>query len=143
MAPICPGRNVALCPELSPTILEDSGDGLPVQTDYDTLRFLQSLPSCQIRHGYWIGQALRIVTAILRQVFCGAQGATLAFVTTATMLADALMKALVHCPSLLAAMNARRHVFVTSESSTGVKTTLPMSPELMPTLKMAIGSQVI
>ena len=56
---------------------------------------------------------------MLRQVFCGAQGATLAFVTTATMLADALTKALVHCPSLLAAMNARRYVFVTSDSSTG------------------------
>ena len=37
---------------------------------------------------------LRIVTAMLRQVFCGAQGATLASVTTATMLADALTKAL-------------------------------------------------
>ena len=59
------------------------------------------------------------------------------------MLADALTKALVHCPSLLAAMNARRHVFVTSESSTGVKTTLPMFSEPMPTLKMAIGSQLI
>ena len=63
---------------------------------------------------------------MLRQVFCGAQGATLAFVTTAMMLADASTKALVHCPSLLAAMNARRYVFVTSDSSTGVKTTLPM-----------------
>ena len=61
---------------------------------------------------------LRIVTAMLRQVFCGAQGATLGFVTTATMLGNALTKALVHCPSLLAAMNARRHAFVTSESST-------------------------
>ena len=77
------------------------------------------------------------------QIETGAQGATLAFVTTATMLADALTKALVHCPSLLAAMKAHRHVFVTSESSTGVKTTLPMSSEPMPTLKMAIGSQLI
>ena len=59
------------------------------------------------------------------------------------MLADALTRALVHCPSLLAAMNASRHVFVTSESSTGVKTTLPMSSEPMPTLNMAIGSQPI
>ena len=84
---------------------------------------------------------LRIVTAMLGQVFCGAQGATLAFVTTATMLADALT--LVDCPLLLAAMNARRHVFVISDSSTGVKTTLPMLSELMPTLKMAIGSQLI
>ena len=57
MAPICPGRNVALCSELSSTILEDSGDGLPAPTDCDTLRFLHPLPSCQIRQGYWIGQA--------------------------------------------------------------------------------------
>ena len=63
---------------------------------------------------------------MLRQVFCGAQGPTLAFITTATMLADALTKALVHSPSLLAAMNARRYVFVASDSSTSVKTTLPM-----------------
>ena len=75
---------------------------------------------------------LRIVTAMLRQVFCGAQGATLAFVTTATMLADALTKALVHCPSLLATMNARRYVFVTSDSSTSEKTTLPMPSEVVP-----------
>ena len=72
---------------------------------------------------------LRIVTAMLRQVFCGAQGATLAFVTTATMLADALTKPLVHCPSLLAAMNARHYVFLTSESSTGERTTLPAPSE--------------
>ena len=50
MAPICPGRNVAFCSELSPTILEDSGDGFLAQTDCDTLRY-------QIRQGYWIGQA--------------------------------------------------------------------------------------
>ena len=59
---------------------------------------------------------LRIVTAMLRQVFCGAQGAALVFVTTATMLADALTKALVHCVSL-ACGNERtglRIVFVTS-----------------------------
>ena len=49
----------------------------------------------------------------------------------------------VHCPSLRAAMNARRHVFVTSDSSTSVKTTLPMPSEPVPTLKMAIGSQLI
>ena len=41
----------------SPTILEDSGDGFLAQTDCDTLRFLQSLPNCQVRQGYWIGQA--------------------------------------------------------------------------------------
>ena len=49
------------------------------------------------------------------------------------MLANAVTKALVHCPSMLAALNARRHVFVTSDSSTGVKTTLPMPSEPMPT----------
>ena len=43
---------------------------------------------------------------------------------TAAMPADDLTKALVHCPSLLAAMNARRYVFVTSDSSTSVKTNL-------------------
>ena len=57
MAPICPGRNVAFCSELSPTILEDSGAAFLAQTDCDTLRFLQSLSSCQVRQGYWIGQA--------------------------------------------------------------------------------------
>ena len=62
---------------------------------------------------------LRFVTAMLRQVFSGAQGASLAVVTTATM---------------LAAMNARRHVFVTSDSSTSVKTTLPTPSESVPTL---------
>ena len=135
---------MALCSEHSPTILEDNGDGFLAQTDCDTLRFLQSLSNCQVRQGHWIGQATpnRDGNAETK-VFCGAQGATLAFVTTATMLADALTKALVHCPSLLEVMNARRHVFVTSESSTSVKTTLPMSSEPMPTLKMAIGSQLI
>ena len=32
-------------------------DGFLAQTDCDTLRFLQPLSSCQIRQGYWIGQA--------------------------------------------------------------------------------------
>ena len=31
VAPICPGRDVAFCSELSPTILEDSGDGFLAQ----------------------------------------------------------------------------------------------------------------
>ena len=34
------------------TILEDSGGGFLAQTDCDTLRFLQPLPSCQVRQGY-------------------------------------------------------------------------------------------
>ena len=57
VASVCPGRDVAFCSELSPTILEDSGDGFLAQTDCDTLRFLQSLSSCQVRQGYWTGQA--------------------------------------------------------------------------------------
>ena len=143
MAPNCPGRNVALCFELSSTIFEDSGDGLSAPNDCDTLRFLQSLPSCQIRQGYWIGHAASNRDSNAETSLCGAQGATLAFVTTATMLADALTKALVHCPSLLAAINARRYVFVTSHSSRGVKKTLTMPSEPVPTLKTAIGSQLI
>ena len=118
------GRNVALCFELSSTILEDSGeDSLrrPIVTLSDSFNLCQAVKSDK---GTGSDKRLRIVTAMLRQVFCGAQGAALAFVTTATMLADALTK--VHCPSLLAAMNARRYVFVTSGSSTDVKTTLRM-----------------
>ena len=95
----------------------------PIVTLSDSFNLCQAVQSDK---GTGSGKRLRIVTAMLRQVICGAQGATLAFVTTATMLADALTKALVHCPSLLAAMNARRYVFVTSDSSTSVRTTLPM-----------------
>ena len=80
----------------------------PIVTLSDSFNLCQAVKSDK---GTGSDKRLRIVTAMLRQVFCGAQGATLAFVTTATMLADALTKALVHCPSLLAAMNARRHVF--------------------------------
>ena len=109
----------------------------PIVTHSDSFNLCQAVKSDK---GTGSDNRLRIVTAMLRQVFCGAQKATLAFVT---MLADALTKALVHRPSLHAAMNARRHVFATSESSTGVKTTLPMSSEPMPTLKMAMGSQLI
>ena len=112
----------------------------PIVTLSDTINLCQAVKSDKCTG---LDKRLRIVTAMLRQVFCGAQGATLAFVMTTTMLADALTKALVHCPSLLSAMNARRHVFVTSESSTGVKTTLPMPSEPMRTLKMAIGSRLI
>ena len=112
----------------------------PIVTLSDSYNLCQAVKSDK---GTGSDKRLQIVTAMLRQVFCEAQGATLAFVTTATMLADALTKTLVHCPSLLAAMNARRHVLVTCESSTGVKTTLPMPPEPMPTLKMAIGSPLI
>ena len=112
----------------------------PIVTLTDSFNLCQAVKS---EKGTGSDKRLRIVTAMLRQVFFGAQGATLAFVTTATMLADALTKALVHCTSLLAAMNARRHVFVTSESSTSVKTPLPVPSEPVPTLKMAIGSQLI
>ena len=102
----------------------------PIVTLSDSFNLCQAVKSDK---GTGSDKRLRIVTAMLRQVFCGAKGATLAFVT----------KALVHCPSLLAAMNARRHVFVTSDSSTGVKITLPMPCEPVPTLKMAIGSRLI
>ena len=112
----------------------------PTVTLSDSFNLCQAVESDK---GTGSDKRLRIVTVMLRQVFCGAQEATLAFVTTATMLADALTKALVHCPSLLAAMNARRYVFVTSDSSTGVKTTLPMPSGPVLTLKMAIGSQLI
>ena len=98
----------------------------PIVTLSDSFNLCQAVKSDT---GTGSDKRLRIVTAM---------GARLAFVTTATMLADSLTKALVYCPSLLAAMDARRHVFATSESSTGVKTTLPMSSEPMPTLKMAI-----
>ena len=112
----------------------------PIVTLSDSFNLCQAVKSDK---GTGSDKWLRIVTAMLRQVFCGAQGPTLAFITTATMLADALTKALVHSPSLLAAMNARRYVFVTSDSSTSVKTTLPMPSEPVPTLKMTIGSQLI
>ena len=112
----------------------------PIVTLSDSINLCQGVKSDK---GTGSHERLQIVTAMLWQVFSGAQGATLAFVTTATMLAGALTKALVHCPSLLAAINARRHVFVTSDSSTSVKTSLPMPSEPMPTLKMAIGSQLI
>ena len=122
-------ENVALCS----SILEDSGGSLrrPIVTLSDSFNLCQAVKSDK---GTGSDNRLRILTAMLRQVFCGAQGAALCFVTTATMLADALTKALVLWASLLAAMNARRHVFMTSESSTGVKTTLPMPSEPMPTL---------
>ena len=42
-----------------------------------------------------------------------------------------------------AAMNAGRHVFVTADSSTGVRKTFPPSSDVVPTLKMAVGSQLI
>ena len=80
---------------------------------------------------------------MLRRVFCGAQGATLALATTATMLADVLTKALVHYPSLLAAMNAPPCVFVTSDSSTSVRTTLPPPSDAVPAFKKAIGSELL
>ena len=112
----------------------------PIVTLSDSFLLGQAAKSAK---GTGSDKRLRVVTAMLSQVFCGAQGATLAFVTTATMLADALTKALVHCPSLLAAMNARRYVFVTSDSSTEVKTTLSVPSDSVPTLKMVIGSQMI
>ena len=113
----------------------------PIVTLSDSFNLCQAVKSDK---GTGPDKQLRIVTAMLRQVFHGAQGATLAFVTTATMLADALTKALSPLPFVACGnMNARRYVFVTSEYSTGVRTTLPMSSEPMTTLKMAVGSQLI
>ena len=112
----------------------------PIVTLSDSFNLCQAVKSDK---GTGSDKRLLIVTAMLRQVLCGAQGATLAFVTTVSMLADALTKALVHCHSLLAAMNTRRHVFVTSDSSTSVKTTLPMPSEPVPTLRRTSGSQLI
>ena len=63
----------------------------PIVTLSDSFNLCQAVKSDK---GTGSDKRLRIVTAMLRQVFCGAQGATLAFVTTATMLADALTKAL-------------------------------------------------
>ena len=40
---------------LSPRFLRTVEMGFSAPTDCDTLRLLQSLPSCQIRQGYWIG----------------------------------------------------------------------------------------
>ena len=108
----------------------------PIVTLSDSFKLCQAVKSDkgtgsdkQLRNRYSNAE-----TSLLRST-----GATLGFVTTATMLADALTKALTHCPSL----KARRYVFVTSDSSTSVKTTLPMPSELVPTLKMAIGFQLI
>ena len=138
MASICPGRDVAFCPELSPTILEDSGDGFPAQTDCVTLSDSFNLrQAVKSDKGTGSDKRLRIVTAMLRQVFCGAQR------HLHLSRQPRCSQMLVHCNSLLAAMNARRHVFVTSDSSTSVKTTLPMPSKPVPTLKKAIGSQVI
>ena len=145
MAPVGSSRNVALFSVLSSTLFKNSG------SEVDSLRrpivtLSYSFNLCQaVKFGKRTGsdKRLRIVTAMVRHVFCGAPGATLAFVTTATMLGDALTKPLFHCPSLLAAMTAHCCVFVTSDSSTGVRTTLPTPSKAVPTLKMAIGSQLI
>ena len=58
----------------------------PIVTLSDSFNLCQSVMSDK---GTRSDKRLRMVTAMLRQVFCGAQGATHAFVTTATMLADA------------------------------------------------------
>ena len=118
--------------------LEDGGNGFLAPTTCDTVRFLQPLPCSQIRQGNWLGQA---------PPNCNDAETSLLWTRSsrlsqkATMLADASTKALVR-PSL-ATMNARRFVFGTSDSSTGVKTTLPMPSVSVPTLKMAIGSPLI
>ena len=65
MAPTCPGRNVALCFELTSTILEDSGDGLPLRRPVVTLS--DSFNLCQAvksDKGTGSDKLLRIVTAM-------------------------------------------------------------------------------
>ena len=114
---------------------EDSGNGFPAPIDCDTLRLLQPLPSSQIGQLNRKGQAAPDGDSDVEASLLWSTRSN----TTVTMLADALAKPLVHCPSLLAAMNARHYVLVTSESSTGGRTNLPAAP----TLKMAIGSQMI
>ena len=63
---------------------------------------------------------------MLRQVFCEGQGATLAFITTVTMLADWLTKSMAdHAyATFLAALTARAYTFVASRSGTGIRTTM-------------------
>ena len=99
----------------------------PIATLSDSSNLCQAVKSDK---GTGSDKRLRIVTAMLSQVFCGAQGATLAFVTTATMLADALTKAFGLLP-FVACGDERASLHV------------PMPSELVPNLKMAIGSQLI
>ena len=54
----------------------------PIVTHSDSFNLCQAVKSDK---GTGSDKRLRLVTAMLRQIFCGAQGATLAFVTTATM----------------------------------------------------------
>ena len=58
----------------------------PIVTLSDSFNRCQAVKSDK---GTGSDKRLRIVTVMLRQVFCGTQGATLALATTATMLADA------------------------------------------------------
>ena len=102
------------------TVEMDSLRG-PIVTLSDSFNLCQAVKSDK---GTGSDKRLRIVTAMLRQVFCGEQRH-------------------LHLSRQPRCSHARRHVFVTSESSTGVKTPLPMSSEPTPTLKMAIGSQLI
>ena len=111
--------HAAFCSGRSHTILEDSGDGFLAQTDCDTLRFFQSLPSCQVRQKYWIGQATpnRV----------GNAGTSLLWSTGS----DTCIRHDSH--------DARRCF----DEGPGPFSFLAMSSEPMPTLKMAIGSQLI
>ena len=108
------------------------------------LRFLQSLPSCQVRQGYWTGQATPNRDGNAEASLLWSTGSD----TCVSHDSHDARRFFDEGPgpfvsSLLAAMNARHHVFVTSDSSTGVKTTLPMPSVPVPTLKVAIGSQLI
>ena len=106
----------------------------PIVTLSDSFNLCQAVKSDK-RTGS--ERRLRIVTAMLRQVFCGAQSDTCACYNSHDV-RRRLDKGLRPLP-----MNARRYVFVTSDSSTGAKTTLLMPSEPVPTLKMAAGSSRI
>ena len=110
----------------------------PIVTLSDSFNLCQAVKSDK---GTGSDKRLRIVAAMLGQSFVEQRERHMRL--SQQPRCSQMTKALVHCPSLLAAMTARRHVFLTSDSSTGVKTTLPMPSEPVQTLKMAIGSQLI
>ena len=107
----------------------------PIVTLSDSFNLCQAVKSDK---GTGSDKRLRIVTAMLRQVFCN-----LCICHHSHNARRRLDEGLGPLPFVLAAMNAHRHVFVTSDSSTGVRTTLPTPSESVPTLKMAIGSQLV
>ena len=111
----------------------------PIVTLSDSFNLCQALKSDK---GTGSDKRLRIVTAMLRQVFCGAQGATLAFLTTATMLADALTKALVRCPSFACGDERTPPRVRDFRIQHKCEDNLADALLRVPTLKLAIGSHL-